>query len=105
MTALIIIGTYFAGVFGMWFWDAYIGFGFEYDTRSNPPLGLACALWPLFVPITLIACLTMKMDSVKENRLEKEKQQEKVRVAAQKELDIYMREVEEELRTVVRRAK
>lgn len=105
MTALIILGIYIAGIFGMWLWDTFIGFSFEFDGYNGPPLGLACAFWPLAFPIALLIDLGEKLSGVKRQRIAKEEQQEKVRIAAQKELDIYMREVEEELRTVVRRAK
>lgn len=105
MIALIIFGIYITGIFGMWAWDAFIGFAIDFDGYNGPPLGLACAFWPLAFPIALLCGLAEKLENVKKRRVAREEQQEKVRIAAQKEIDIYMQEVEEELRTVVRRAK
>jgi hypothetical protein len=105
MIALIIFAIYIAGIFGMWLWDSFIGLAIDFDGYEGPPLALACVFWPLAFPIALMVGFGEKLNNVKKRRLEREAHQAKVRVAAQKELDIYMQEVEEELRTVVRRTR
>ena len=101
MIALLIIAAYIACIIGFIAWDALVGFPFEFDGYELPPLVLVAILWPIGLPIVLFATVSDKLSKVKANRIVKEKKRNKLRIAAQKEIDNYMEEAEEEMKRIL----
>jgi hypothetical protein len=95
--ALAIVGIYLGGMACFALWDAYIGFGVEFDGGTWPPMGLALGIWPIVLPFAIGAKLMSGLDSVKEARIAKEFTQKRLRIAAQKEQEEILQQVEEEM--------
>lgn len=98
---------YIVGLFGLPLWDAYIGTGVDEwgQGRPNdgPSLALASFFWFIAVPFLLIIAFCDKVESVKERRLKKNKQAEKLRIAAQYEIARYEEQLEQEIRDQVKK--
>lgn len=95
---LLWILGYFAVAAVIILWDAYIGFGFEFPDIDHGPNAAICAVfWPLALPIILMISFGKAVMSVKERRLEKAKEQRKIRIAAEKERDRILEQIEEEI--------
>lgn len=97
ITFLICFGIYIAMTIGFCYWDALIGLGYDFDGYQAPPLVLAALFWPLALPFVLVNGLANHVSNVKDKRIEREKKQRRVRVAAEKEAEKLMQQVEEEL--------
>lgn len=105
LAVLLALGGYFLMMMAFYAWDAFIGFPVEFDGHDQPPLLLVAAFWPIAVPIIILYKFSLSLEQVKRKRVVKEKQLEKVRVAAQVEMDLYLEEVERELKRHERKAK
>ena len=83
------------------FWDAYIGFGFEFpDIEDGPNAVVAGIFWPLGLPIILLIMLSNLLMSAKSRRIEKAQEQKRIRIAAEKERDKILEQIEEEFNHV-----
>lgn len=98
MILLYIAGIYLAGIVAMLLWDAYIGFGFDFDGINYPPLGLALMFWPLAFPVAFMIGFSEKLDGVKRKRIDNAKAQKRLRVAAEKEAAELMEELDKEIK-------
>lgn len=107
LIVLCIVG-YLLIIFGFCLWEALIGMNVDWD-NGEFPLALAAILWPIAIPIILVYNFTLLVSYLKDSREEKERQkernkqkqkayQEKLRIAAEKEEQIIMEQVEKELR-------
>lgn len=97
---LTILGIYFGGMACFALWDAYIGFGVEFDGGTWPPMGLALGVWPLVLPFAIGAKLMSGLDGVKENRIAKAHARKRLRIAAQQEEERIIQQVEQEIANV-----
>jgi len=80
-----IVAAYFVGMTCFALWDAYFGFGVEFDGGDWPPLWLALVCWPLALPFAIGAKVSSSLDSVREARVIKSEERKRMRVAVQKE--------------------
>jgi len=103
MIAFLVFVSYLLMAMAFCAWDAFIGLPVEFDGRENPPLVLVAAFWPVAAPILVLVSFANFLGRVKEKREYREEQQRKVRVAAQKEMDNYLEEVEKELKRYARK--
>lgn len=94
---LTILGIYFGGMIAFALWDAHIGFGVEFDGGAWPPVGIAYPFWFLTLPCALIAGFAKRMDSIKEKRIKKAETQKRLRIAAEKEQEDLMAQIEREM--------
>ena len=101
MIVLLSIAAYIVCIIGFMAWDALVGFPYEFDGYELPPLTLVAILWPIALPFVFFASIGNKLSKVKENRIVKEKKRNKLRIAAQKEIDNYMEEAEEEMKRIL----
>lgn len=101
LIALAIIGVWFFGIISFIAYDAFFGFGFEFDGHDLPPLGVPAVFWPIAVPILLFCALIDFFDKVKTNRKIKEENVRKIRISTQQELDKYMAEAEQEVKKIL----
>lgn len=97
ITFLTILGIYFGGMFLFALWDAHIGFGVEFDGGDWPPMALALAFWPLTLPCAIVAKLMSGLNGVKDKRIQKAEQQKRIRVAAEKEQEALLEQIEREM--------
>ena len=97
MMFTLIVVAYVLGVVGFYFYDAAIGFGFEWDDVNVPSLYAAAMVWPLvitiLVPIKLLILLGKRYDDVKKIRLKKEE----LRLQMKEDEDLALKQFEEEL--------
>jgi hypothetical protein len=93
----IIIAIYSLGVIGFVVWDALVGFPFEFDGGTSPPIFLAAMFWFIALPICVFAGLQWSLEGVKNRRIERqekkqllraleEREQNRLRVIAEKEV-------------------
>lgn len=98
LTFLTILGIYFGGMILFALLEAYVGFkDIEFDGGAWPPLGLAYGFWFLALPIATIASMSHALDGVRDARITKAKEQKRIRIAAQKEHEALMEQVEQEM--------
>lgn len=104
---------YILVMIGVAVWDAFIGLGYNFlgnsyydydrivsvETDSPVPLAVVLIFWPVTIIVLTVLLLIRTLKSVKGKRLEKEKEQHRLRIAAQKEYDSYLEEVNEALVT------
>lgn len=82
-------------------WDAYIGFGFEFpDIEDGPNAVVAGVLWPIGLPIILIIVLSIVLEKAKKGRIERSREKRRVRIAAEKEQEAILEQIEEEMSRV-----
>jgi hypothetical protein len=94
---MLVLGTYFGGMICFAWWDAYIGFGVEFDGGTWPPLGMALCVWPLVLPFTVAAKLMSGLSEIKAGRIRKAEQRKRIRIAAEKEQKALIQQVEQEM--------
>jgi hypothetical protein len=83
----------------IWLWDAFIGFGYgEWDGSINPPFILVAFIWPISIPYMIIDKFGNYLKSVKAKRIKKEESRTKIRIAAEKELEEYLEQIEVDLK-------
>lgn len=97
MILLTILGIYFGGLICFALWDAHIGFGVEFDGGDWPPAMMAYGAWPLILVCALFAGFIRSLDTVKDRRLKKAEQQKRIRVAAEKEQEALLEQIEREM--------
>lgn len=78
-------------------WDAYIGFGVEFDGGTWPPVGIAYPFWPITLVCAVIAGMSKRLEGVKEKRIKKEEMRARVRIAAEKEEEALLAQIEKEM--------
>jgi hypothetical protein len=113
MIVLICFAAYILIAFGFCLWDALIGMPvkwsswdtFVYYGPPEIPRGLAAIFWPIATPIVMLKAFSKFLEYAKEKRIKKEENKTRLRIAAQKELDTYMEQVEAEMKDIVRSAK
>lgn len=94
---LTILGIYLGGMAAFALWDAYIGFGVEFDGGTWPPVGIAYPFWPITLVCAVIAGTSTRLESVKERRIKKAEMQTRVRIAAEKEQEALLAQIEREM--------
>lgn len=104
MIALYIVAYFLVGIAFM-FYDSFVGFDFEFDGGSNPPLILAALFWPITIPIVSLEVLSSWLDKHKQLRVKRCAKkaearivQERFRIAQEHEVDLALKQVEEELK-------
>lgn len=98
---LIWILGYLAVAAAIILWDAYIGFGFEFPSiEDGPNAAIAGLFWPIGLPVILAIAFGKAVSSAKERRLEKAIEIRRIRIAAEKERDKILEQIEEEIRHV-----
>jgi hypothetical protein len=97
MLAILILGIYFGGMIAFAAWDAYIGFGVEFDGDDWPPMFLALTFWPLTLVAAIVAAIGGFMGNAKSARNERQKEQKRIRIAAEQERDTLLAEIEKEM--------
>ena len=107
MMFLYCLIGYFIGILLFLVWEAVIGCGVRFytDINDGPTAVLAAIFWPVAIPIILLVNFSSLLDSIRNKRIQKEENKTKLRIAAQKELDTYMEQVEAEMKDIVRSAK
>lgn len=97
MTLLMFLAFYFAGLVCFALWDAHIGFGVEFDGGDWPPAMMAYAGWPLTLVCAVFAAFIRTLDSAKNKRIQKAEQRKRIRVAAEKEQEALLEQIEREM--------
>jgi len=83
------------------FWDAYIGFGFEFpDIEDGPNALLAGIFWPIGLPIVMVIICSQLLERAKDNRKERAREKQRLRIAAEKEQEAILKQIEEEMQHV-----
>jgi hypothetical protein len=96
-TFLTIAGIWIGGMVAFSLWDAYVGFGVEFDGCGWPPMFIAVPFWFLAGPAAIIRGLFSRLEKVKDVRLAKAEQQKRIRIAAEKEQEALMAQIEREM--------
>jgi hypothetical protein len=87
-TVVIVATIYIVGFVFTWALDAYVGIGNDSENTENRiPMGLVCAIWPLIWLIVPICMLIVYLEKVKEKRINKGKQKERLRIVAEREIE------------------
>jgi hypothetical protein len=95
------VAIYVAGVILFNVWEAYVGFGFKFPKFDDGPNAIcASVFWPIGLPICLLILFCLKLSGVKERRLEKENTKARIRIAAQEEEEVLLKQIEKELQDV-----
>jgi hypothetical protein len=97
ITLFTILGIHFGGMLLFALWDAYIGFGVEFDGGTWPPMLLALGFWPITLAATIIAGVSRSLQSVKDQRVKKRETQKRLRIAAEKEQEVLLAQIEREM--------
>jgi len=71
MIVALCIGGYAAGGVAFALWDAYIGWGgeFEFNGNDTPPVIVGIAGWPIAIPLLVIYALVDGLSEVKKRRI------------------------------------
>lgn len=93
---MIYIGLYILAMIAFVYWDAAVGFGCEWDNKNLPPLELAAFFWWIAVPGVIFFRIVNHLQAIKNKRLAKEVEQERIRVATQQDFNSALEEVDEE---------
>lgn len=96
---MMVLGLclYVAVALGFLLWDAKVGFGFEWDGESYPPLLLAAVFWWITLPFVFASKFTTHLDKMKEERKKKEEVRIRVKVEEEKAIEAAMEEVDREV--------
>jgi hypothetical protein len=102
---MIILAIYILGIFGFCLWDSWIGMPViwndgSFATRNKTPLSVAALVWPFATPIVILVKFNKYLDEAKERRLQREAHKQKVRIAAQKELESLVEQVDIEMEKI-----
>lgn len=96
-----LIAIWVGGVILFNVWEAYIGFGFKFPRfEDGPNAAFTSLFWPISVPLCMVIAFSLKMEAVKDRRLEKQNAKEKIRIAAQEEEDLLLKQIDKELQDV-----
>lgn len=109
--AICLVLGYIAMIAGMYLWEAYIGLGYDWNDYDAVPLAAAAIFWPVAIPILLVINFLAFVENTKQKRIEndrqearirkkREEQQEKLRIAALKEEEAIVEQVEKELKGI-----
>lgn len=91
-------------------WDAFIGFGFEFPDIEDGPNAMVCfVLWPIGLPIVLLTSVSIICIKLKQRRLNRQEIKRQVRETKtqyrisqkeqiEKELEIALKEIEQEIK-------
>jgi hypothetical protein len=95
---MLLLGLLYAAVtVGFLLWDAKIGFGFEWDGESYPPLFLAATFWWITLPYVFASKFAGHLDKVKDVRKKKEEVRIRVQIEEEKAIEAAMDEVDREV--------
>ncbi len=99
MTVLFFIILYLAIAAGFALWDSFIGMPVEWDPNgnNNAPRWLGALAWPISTPIVLLIAFSEFLQRAKDKRINRENQRERLRIAAEKEEQTLLQQVEKEL--------
>jgi hypothetical protein len=89
-----ILSIEFIGAITIYILDGFLDF--DFDKMDEGEVFMSCLLWWLAIPFIIVWNLHDYGKSRRLKREEKRKEVEKLRVAAQKEVDAAMEEVEQE---------
>jgi hypothetical protein len=90
----LCIGGYILAALLFCLWDAAIGFGFEWNGEDTPPLILAAVLWPIGLLIAMVSVFLKLCLNIKDARLARTNRKQRMRIAAEEELQSAMQEIE-----------
>lgn len=96
---MIYAAIYVAGILLFLAWDSIIGFGYEFDEswRDSPPAWVGAIFWPLVFPISLLYSINRLFRRIKNWRINREFQKEKIRIARIEEEQKILKLLEEEM--------
>lgn len=98
MIMFIFLGivSYLAIAVGFCLWDAFIGMPVDWDSDfdDNIPCWLAALLWPFAIPVVSLIAFSYFLNGVREKRAQREKKQQKLRIAAERAREKQEREEE-----------
>jgi H+/Cl- antiporter ClcA len=106
MTVIWWIILYIVGMFAVVAWDAFVGFNdgnggeVEFDGNNAPPLLLAVWFWPLIIAFVIVCAPLDFLKRSKRNRQTRQANKKKIRIARQREIEISLEEVDEELKNM-----
>lgn len=82
----------------MWVYESFVGFGYEWDGNNNPPFFIVACFWQLSLPVIGISKFADYLESIKIARIKREKERTKIRIAAEKEMEEYLEQIEIDLK-------
>lgn len=94
---ILFLALYAAGMLAFALWDAYIGYGVEFDGQAWPPVPIAYGAWPITLAATIVALLGRSLQGAKDRRIKKSETQKRIRIAAEKEEEALMAQIESEM--------
>lgn len=95
------IGIWIGGIVLFNLWEAYVGFGFKFPRlEDGPNAAFASVFWPVSLPICMLVAFSVKMEQVKDRRLERESAKERIRIAAKEDEELLIKQIERELQHV-----
>jgi len=102
MIVAILLG-YLFGIFAFCLWDSWIGMPVNWNdgtylTRENMPLGLAAVFWPLATLVVALIKFNKYLDEAKVRRIQREEHKQKLRIAAQVEMDSALEQMDLEMK-------
>jgi hypothetical protein len=96
-----LIAIWIAGIILFNVWEAYVGFGFKFPRfEDGPNAAFTSVFWPIGLPLCILIAFSLKMESVKDRRLEKQNAKEKIRIAVQEEEELLIKQIDKELQDV-----
>lgn len=97
MTLLTLLALWLGGMVAFALWDAHVGFGVEFDGKAWPPTGIAYPFWFIALPCALCAGFARSLDGARNKRIKKSEAQMRIRVAAEKEQEALLEQIEREM--------
>jgi hypothetical protein len=95
---MFFLGIYILGIIIFNVWDAFIGFGFEFPDISEGPNAILCSvLWPISLPIIMLIVFGNAMSKIKEHRIERKEEKIRFRIAAEREREQILEQIEKEM--------
>jgi|SRR5579885_1535173 len=91
--ALICLGIYALGFVFWWAIDGWI----DYSEGDDEGTIVVSLLWPLFMWVIIGDSLKKKLKAARKKKLEREKQEERIRIATEKQLEKQLAELDAEL--------
>lgn len=78
-------------------YDAYVGFGYEFDGVIWPPLLLAVLFWPITLAFVALHRSLDTLDAAKKRRIARTEQQKLIRIAVEKETQQAYQSLDDEM--------
>src|ERR1700728_140310 len=96
---LTLFLIWLAGAIGMFILDGFMDFGLQecIDSEDYHVILFACSIWWICAPVAILGWLREVGKAHRKEREKKAKEVEKFRIAAQKDIEENMKEVEQEM--------